>query len=99
MDIDLHILHDLMAVSSSSKLHTVSTVLFRAYLVAIVEVTNFLFRFSMIFLTKANTKLDNVKIVNSQVIGIISFHFTKFPIIYPVEPIYYCTGNPSNIIS
>ena len=44
-------------------------------------------------------KLDNGNTECAQVIGIILCHFTNCSIIYPVGPVYYCPGHPSNTIS
>ena len=55
--------------------------------------------FSMLFPTKSNVKLSNVNMVHAQVTGIILCHFTNCPNIYPVVPVYYCPGKPSNTIS
>ena len=49
--------------------------------------------------TKSNVKLANGNTENTQVIGIILCHFTNCPIIYPVVPVYYDPGHPSNTIS
>ena len=46
-----------------------------------------------------NVKLTNGNMGHTQVIGIILCFFPKYPIIYPVGPVYYCTGKPSNKIS
>ena len=48
--------------------------------------------------TKSDVKLANENMGHAQVIGIILCHFTNFPIIYPVAPVYYCPGHPSNTI-
>ena len=55
--------------------------------------------FYMFFPTKSDVKLANVNMGHAQLIGIILCHFTNCPIIYPVVPVYYCTGHPSNTIS
>ena len=80
-------------------MYTVSTVLFHKYGGANVAVTNFMSRFSMFFPTKDTVKLANGNTVHDQVIGIIACRFPKFSIIYPVAPVYYCTGHPYNTIS
>ena len=49
--------------------------------------------------TKSDAKLANVYMGHAQVIGIILCNFTNCPIIYPVVPVYYCPGKPSNTIS
>ena len=53
----------------------------------------------MLVPTKSYVKLAKVNMGLTQVIEIILIFFPNFPIIYPVEPIYYCPGHPSNIIS
>ena len=55
--------------------------------------------FSMFVPTKATVKLYNGNTVHAQGIGIISCCFPNFLIIYPVGPVYYFLGHPSNIIS
>ena len=49
--------------------------------------------------TKATVKLANGNTGHAQGIGIILCRFTNFSIIYPVGPVYYCPGHPSNTIS
>ena len=49
--------------------------------------------------TKATVKLDNVNTRHNQGIGIILCRFINCSIIYPVEPVYYFPGHPSNTIS
>ena len=53
----------------------------------------------MFFPTKSDVKLANVNMGHAQLIGIVLCRFTNCPIIYPVVPVYYCTGHPSNTIS
>ena len=48
---------------------------------------------------KATVKLDNWNKKHAQGIGIILCRFPKCSIIYPVGPVYYFTGHPSNTIS
>ena len=55
--------------------------------------------FSMFVPTKSDVKFANENMGHAQVIGIIWFNFTNFPIIYPAVTVYYCPGNPSNTIS
>ena len=52
LDIDLHMLQDLLVVAPPSKFYTVSTVLFHKYGGANVEVTNCMSHFSMFVPTK-----------------------------------------------
>ena len=73
--------------------------LFHKYGGVNIAVTNCMSHFSMFVATKATVKLANVNTVNSQGIGIILCCFTNFSIIYPVGPVYYCPGHPSNTIS
>ena len=49
--------------------------------------------------TKATVKLANGNTGHAQGIGIILCCFPNCSIIYPVGPVYYCTGHPSNTIS
>ena len=49
--------------------------------------------------TKADVKLANGIMGNSQVIGIILYHYPNWPNIYPVGTVYYCPGYPSNTTS
>ena len=44
-------------------------------------------------------KISNVNTVHAQGIGIILCCFPNCLIIYPVGPVYYCPGHPSNTIS
>ena len=50
-------------------------------------------------LTNATVKFANGNTGHSHVIGIVLCRCLKCPIIYPVGPIYYCPGHPSNTIS
>ena len=63
-----------------------------------LELSNSLSYFSMVLPTKANVYLDSFNMGHDQIIGIILCHFQKSPIIYPVGPVYYCPGHPSNTI-
>ena len=54
---------------------------------------------SMFVPTKATVKLANGNTGYTQGIGIILCCFPNYPIIYPVGPVYYCPGHPSNTIS
>ena len=49
--------------------------------------------------TKATVKLANGNTGHPQGIGIILCRFPNCSIIYPVGPVYYCPGHPSNTIS
>ena len=49
--------------------------------------------------TKATVKLANVNTVHDQGIGILLCCFPNCYVIYPVVPVYNCTGHPSNAIS
>ena len=53
----------------------------------------------MFFLTKAAVKLAHGKTRNSQGIWIILYCFPNCSTIYPVGPVYYFPGHPSNTIS
>ena len=86
-------------VAPPSKFYTVSTVLFHKYGVSNVAVTNCMSHFSMSVPTKATVKLANGNTGHVQIIGIILCPFPNCSIIYPVGPVYYCPGHPSNTIS
>ena len=83
----------------SSIFYTLSTVLFHKYGGENVGVANCMSQFVMFAQTKSNVELDNGNMVYDQVIGIILCHFPICPIIYPVGPVYYFPGQPSNTIS
>ena len=57
LDVDIHMLQDLLVVSPPSKLYTVSTALFRKHGGSNVAVTNCMSHFSMFVPTKANSHL------------------------------------------
>ena len=82
-----------------SKLYAVSTVLFHKELGADIAVTNCMSHFSIFVPTKDVVKLDNGNRGDAQEIGIILCHFPDCLIIYPVGPVHYCPGHPSNTIS
>ena len=86
-------------VAPTSKFYTVSTILFHKYVGENVSVKNCMSHFSMFVPTKATVKLTDGKMGHAQGIGIILCCFSKFFIIYPVVPVYYCPGQPSNTIS
>ena len=86
-------------VAPTSKFYTVSTVLVHKYGGANAAVTNLMSHFSMLVPTKATVKLANGNTGHDQVIGIVLCRFPNFSIIYPVGPVYYCPGHPSNTIS
>ena len=99
LDVDIHMLQDLLVVSPPSKVYTVSTALFRKHGGSNVAVTNCMSYFSMFVPTKATVKLSNVNTGHSQGIGIILYTFPNCSIIYSVGPVYYFPGHPSNTIS
>ena len=86
-------------VSPSSKFYTVSTVFFHKDGRENVAFTNCISHFYIFVPTKATTKLANVNMVNDQEIEIILCCFTNCSIIYPLGPVYYFQGYPSNTIS
>ena len=86
-------------VATPSNIYTVSTVFFHKDGGANVAVTNCMSHFSMFVPTKATVKLANGNMGHAQVIGIILCCFPNCLIIYPVGPVYYCPGQPSNTIS
>ena len=55
--------------------------------------------FYIFFLTKATVKFANENTGHDQGIGMILCIFTRFTIVYPVVPVYYYPGHPSNKIS
>ena len=83
----------------TSKFYTVFTVLFHKYVGANVEVKNCMSHFSMFAPTKDTVKLSNGNTGHAQGIGTIFCRFHNCSIIYPVGPVYYFTGHPSNTIS
>ena len=86
-------------VAPTSKLYTISTMLFHKSGEENVAVTNCMSHFSMFVPTKATVKLDNEDTGNDQGIEIILCCFTYCYIIYPMGPVYYCPGHPYNTIS
>ena len=64
-----------------------------------VAVTNLMSHFSMFFPINATVKLANGSTGHAQVIAIILCRFPNCSIIYPVGPVYYYPGHPSNTIS
>ena len=85
--------------SPPTNIYTVSTVLFYKYGGSYVAVKNCISCFSMFVPTNFTVNSDNGNMLHAQGIGIISCHFYNFSIIYPVGPVYYCLGCPSNTIS
>ena len=73
--------------------------LFHKYVGENVAITHCMSYFCMFLPTKSDVKFANGNMLHAQVIGIILCHFTNYPIIYPVVPVYYCPGHHSNIIS
>ena len=49
--------------------------------------------------TRVTVKISNGNTVHAQVIGVVLCGFPNCPIIYPVGPVYYFPGHPSNTIS
>ena len=86
-------------VAPPTKVYTVSTVLFYKDEGVNVAVTNCMSHFSMFVPTKATVKLANGNTGHAQGIGVILCRFPNCSIIYPVGPVYYCPGHPSNTIS
>ena len=82
-----------------SNFYTDSTVLSHKYGGDNVAVKAFLSHFSMFVPTKTTVKLSNGNTGDAQVIGVILYRFPKYSIIYPVVPVYYFPGHPSNTIS
>ena len=83
----------------SSKLYTVSTLLFHEYGGENFTVTNFMSHFYMFVTTRANVKLSNENTGHAHGIGIILCVFPNCSIIYLVVPVYYFPGHLSNTIS
>ena len=88
-----------LVVAPNSKLYTVSTVLFNKDVGANVTVKNCMSHFYMFVPTKATVELASGNTGYAQGIGIILCSFTNCSIKYPVVPVYYCPGHPSNTIS
>ena len=99
MDVYIKMLQDWIVVPPSSKVYTVSTVLFHKYVGANVTAKNCMSHVSMFSPTKATMKLDNGNTGHAQWIGIILCHFHNYTIIYMAGTVYHCTGYPSNTIS
>ena len=76
-----------LVVNNSSKCYTSSTVFFHKDEGYNVVVTNL----SHIFLCLSHP--------NPKELGLFYVIFQNFPIIYPVVPVYYLPGHPSNTIS
>ena len=53
----------------------------------------------MFVTTKSSAKLYNENTAHAQVIGVILCRFPNCSIIFPVGPVEYCPGHPSNAIS
>ena len=86
-------------VTTPLKLYTLYTVLFHKYGGTNVSVTNCMSHLSMFVPNNATVKLYNGNKRHAQAIGIIFCHFPTCYLIYPVVPVYYCPGYPSNNIS
>ena len=83
-----------LVIAPSSKNYTFSSVLFHKYGRSNVVVIIYMFD-----PTKATVKLANGNTVQAKGIGIISCRFPNWPILYPVGPVYYYQGYPSNTIT
>ena len=99
LDVDPQMLQTWLVVAPPSKFYTVSTVLFHKDGGANFAVTNCMSRFSIFVPTKFTVNLANGNTGHVQGIGIIICRFPNCSIIYPVGPVYYCPGHPSNTIS
>ena len=99
LDVDLKMLQDLLVVTPPSKFYTVYTVFFNKYGGANVAVANYMSHFSMFLPTKTTVKLANGNTEHTQGIRIILCCFPNCSIMYPVGPVYYYPGHPSNTIS
>ena len=99
LDVDLHMLQDLLAVYPSLEFYTVSTLLFHKYGGENICVKNCMSHFSIFVPTNYNVKLSNGNMVYAQEIGIVLCRFPNCLIMYSVIPVYYCPGHPSNTIS
>ena len=96
LDFDLQMIQAWLVVAPTTKIYTVSNVLFHKYGGENVAVTNFMSHFYIFVPTKATVKLANENIGHAQGIGIILCRFPNCSIIYPVGPVYYCPDHPSN---
>ena len=88
----------LLVVAPASIFYTVSIVLFHKYGGVNAAFTNGMSHFSRFVPTKSNVILENLKTEHDQVIGFILCRFPNCYIMYPVGPVYYCLGHPSNTI-
>ena len=86
-------------VAPPTKFYTLSTVLLHKDGGVNVALTNCMSKCSMFVPTKATVKLANGNMGHAQGIGIILCCSPNCSIIYPVGPVYYCPGHPSNTIS
>ena len=86
-------------VSPSSKLYKVYTMFFHRNRGAKFGITNCRSQFSKLVQTNSNVKLTNGIMGHAQVTEIILCSFNNCSIIYPVVPVYYFIGDPSNNIS
>ena len=73
--------------------------LFHKDLGANAGVKNCMSHFSMFVPNKSNAKIPNRNTAHSQGIGVSLCRFPNCLVIYPVGPVYCCTGHPSNTIS
>ena len=96
LDVDLQILKTILLVDPSSKIYTVSTVLFNKYEESNVIVSNGLSHLYISVMTKSNVKLANDSMGHAQGIWIILCYFPNFPIVYHVGLVYYFPGHPYN---
>ena len=62
-----------------------------------VAVTNFMSHFYRFAPTKAILKLSKGNTGHAQLVGVISCRSTNCLVIYPMGPVYYCPGHPSNM--
>ena len=99
LDVDIQMLQAWLVFAPPSNFYTASTVLSHKYGGDNVAVKTFLSHFSMFVPTKTTVKLSNGNTGHAQVIGVILYRFPKYSIIYPVVPVYYFPGHPSNTIS
>ena len=96
LDADLQMRHIWLVFSPYSKFYTVLTICFHKYGRKNVKATNYLSHWSTIVLVRENMKLFGANKIRTKYIGNILCQFPYFLFIYPMGPIYYCQGRPSN---
>ena len=99
LSVEIQMLQAWLVVAPPSKFYTLSTVLFHKYRGEKVAVKDCMSHFSMFVSTKSTVKMANRNTGHTQGVGIILCRFPNFSLIYPVGPVHYFPGHPSNTIS